>query len=40
MRKDVDIFHANKGYKLAAVVIYISNMQNRNLGYIFETIFL
>ena len=39
MRKDVDIFHANKWYKLAVVVIFISTLQSRNLWYIFQTIF-
>ena len=39
MRKGVDIFHANKWYKLAVVVIFISILQSKNLWYIFQTIF-
>ena len=41
MRKHAEMFHSNKGYKLA-IVIFLYQLhcfQNRNLWYIFQTLF-
>lgn len=39
MRKHAETFHANKGCKLAIVVVFISTLQNTDLWYIFQTLF-
>ena len=39
MCKLIEIFHVHKGYQLAVAVAFIPTWQNRNLWYIFPTIF-